>query len=429
MQVSPSGGPRPSAAPPAAPDANSSGADGESFASLLGLPGEASTSPAKGAPSPSERLRAKAEPAHCVRPAAQHNPPGNTQAANDAAATDHDLSAHDEDVADEAGLQDWLATLMQLPVARAAPEAAQQPTATPEPAPTAAAAGGLALAIDPILAPAVRGAEAQHAARAGGISAVETDAVAPPDDQVGANNAMAPESAHPGATAKHTNAAAPRSGAASGQIDEPAREGTTPPPAQRAELAADAAAGLARGLGEHRLPETCPAAPDPALPTALTPTARSDTHVAAQQAPAVSLPVPLEDPRFAQALGLQVSLLARDGVHEASLRLNPADMGPVSVQIVLDGTQARVEFGADMARTRELIERSLPELAAALRDAGLTLSGGGVSQQQAGRGERQAQAGAVARRDRTGRAELTAGEATVAPARRWVRSGGVDLYA
>ncbi len=79
-------------------------------------------------------------------------------------------------------------------------------------------------------------------------------------------------------------------------------------------------------------------------------------------------------PRFAQALGTQVSLLARDGVHEAPLQLNPAEMGPVSVQIVLDGTQARVEFGADMARTREVIERSLPELAAALRDAGLTLT-------------------------------------------------------
>ena len=50
----------------------------------------------------------------------------------------------------------------------------------------------------------------------------------------------------------------------------------------------------------------------------------------------------------------------------------------------MDGAQARVDFGADSATTRELIESGLPELAAALRDAGFTLAGGGVSQHSAG---------------------------------------------
>ena len=53
-------------------------------------------------------------------------------------------------------------------------------------------------------------------------------------------------------------------------------------------------------------------------------------------------------------------------------------MGPVSVQIVMDGTQARIDFGADLAATRHTIEAGLPELASALRDAGFTLVGGGV---------------------------------------------------
>ena len=98
----------------------------------------------------------------------------------------------------------------------------------------------------------------------------------------------------------------------------------------------------------------------------------------------VQFSTPADAPEFREALGVQVSLLARDGVHSAELHLNPAEMGPISVRIVMDGAQARVDFGADSANTRELIESGLPELAAALRDAGFTLAGGGVSQHSAG---------------------------------------------
>ena len=93
-------------------------------------------------------------------------------------------------------------------------------------------------------------------------------------------------------------------------------------------------------------------------------------------------------PEFRDALGVQVSLLARDGVQSAELHLNPAEMGPISVRIVMDGAQARVDFGADSAATRELIETGLPELATALRDAGFTLAGGGVSQHSQGSQDR-----------------------------------------
>ena len=69
----------------------------------------------------------------------------------------------------------------------------------------------------------------------------------------------------------------------------------------------------------------------------------------------------------------------RDGVQHAELHLNPTEMGPVSIHISLDGSAARVDFGADVAATRQAIERGLPELASALRDAGFTLAGGGVA--------------------------------------------------
>ncbi|MET0517946.1 MAG: flagellar hook-length control protein FliK, partial [Burkholderiaceae bacterium] len=98
-------------------------------------------------------------------------------------------------------------------------------------------------------------------------------------------------------------------------------------------------------------------------------------------APVVTLAQPLHDPGFGSELGARLSLLAADGVQEAQLHLNPAEMGPVAVQIVVDGQHAQISFHAQQADTRAALEQSLPDLAAALRDAGLTLSGGGVFQQ------------------------------------------------
>ena len=142
----------------------------------------------------------------------------------------------------------------------------------------------------------------------------------------------------------------------------------------------------------------------------------------------VNLPTPLTSPEFAQALGVQMSVLASDGVQRAELHLNPAEMGPVSVQIVIDGSSARVDFGADLAATRHAIEAGLPELAGALRDAGFTLAGGGVSQHAGGRSgsrETPADSGNGSRRvDEAGSSPVQA-----APQRRAVAAGGVDLYA
>ncbi|HEY9063738.1 MAG TPA: flagellar hook-length control protein FliK [Burkholderiaceae bacterium] len=136
-------------------------------------------------------------------------------------------------------------------------------------------------------------------------------------------------------------------------------------------------------------------------------------------------------PEFPQELGVQLSVLARDGVQQAELHLNPAEMGPVSVQIVMDGTQARIDFGADVAATRQAIEAGLPELASALRDAGFTLAGGGVSQHAGGR---QGSDGDTSRRDggstrRIGGSAADEGGSTARVMRTRVSAGGVDLYA
>ncbi|HEY1131397.1 MAG TPA: flagellar hook-length control protein FliK, partial [Roseateles sp.] len=140
----------------------------------------------------------------------------------------------------------------------------------------------------------------------------------------------------------------------------------------------------------------------------------------------------LQSGAFAPELGARVSLLAVNGVQQAELQLNPADMGPVAVQIVVDGAQAQVSFHAAHAETRQALQQSLPDLAAALQGQGLTLAGGGVFQQasqdtkdgqpQAGSGDDR---GTGTARGGTGGME---GSATAAPAAR--RSVGLlDTFA
>jgi flagellar hook-length control protein FliK len=202
--------------------------------------------------------------------------------------------------------------------------------------------------------------------------------------------------------------------------------------ARFAAVAADAASLEAARVESHTTEiatAPTPHAPgkaDGVLAASLQPTPTALNEAAAPVSVAIATPV--NAPDFAQTLGMQMSVLTKDGVQQAELHLNPAEMGPVSVQIVMDGTQARIDFGADTAATRHAIEAGLPELASALRDAGFTLAGGGVSQHSSSRRDSGDADGSESRR--SGRAVSSDSVARVSTAaRRVVTNGGVDLYA
>ncbi len=202
----------------------------------------------------------------------------------------------------------------------------------------------------------------------------------------------------------------------------------------------DAAALIESASAEAKTSRNPDALPTPIDASAATPSAASSfaaSVASAAQRPAeamtVAISTPVAAPDFSQVLGVQLSVLAKDGIQHAELHLNPADMGPVSVQIELNGTQAHIDFGADVAATRHAIEAGLPELASALRDAGFTLSGGGVSQHSRGGSEPGGDGDGPARRN--GRANTAIGAAGDGAAsasnalRRQGSLGGLDLYA
>ncbi len=84
---------------------------------------------------------------------------------------------------------------------------------------------------------------------------------------------------------------------------------------------------------------------------------------------------------FGLQLGTQVTLWLKDGLQNAQLHLNPAELGPVKVAITLDGQAAQVSFSAEHLLTRQALEQAMPTLASTLAEAGFTLAGGGVFDQ------------------------------------------------
>lgn len=185
-----------------------------------------------------------------------------------------------------------------------------------------------------------------------------------------------------------------------------------------------AAAGNAQRPGTEGLPAG--SAPALASPT-LERTAAAIDSSAPAQATTATLDEPVGSEGFAGALGARVAILAREGLEQARLNVHPAELGPIALRLALDGTQVRVDMSAEVASTRQALEQALPELASALRDAGFTLTGGGVFHQAPGEHR---EPPAFARVPETGaRADGPAERSAPAPARTVERRGLVDLYA
>lgn len=210
----------------------------------------------------------------------------------------------------------------------------------------------------------------------------------------------------------------------------------TSPDAGRAAATDTLASGFAEALRD-RLHEPT-SRPDGREAQAVTPAAVATTPAAGGLAPATAtlateaaaqarIPHPPGHPQFASALGAQLTTFVRDGIEIARLQLHPAEMGPVTVQIRVEGQSAQVHLAAEHALTRQALDAAMPTLAGSLHEAGLTLTGGGVSEQPPGQRDAAARSGpgtAGPRGTEPGRDDAS-GELLAVPRRR----GVVDLVA
>jgi len=104
------------------------------------------------------------------------------------------------------------------------------------------------------------------------------------------------------------------------------------------------------------------------------------TVAAPAPAQTLALDVPMRQAGWDQAFAERVVWMAKQGVQEAQIHLNPRNMGPIEVHVSVQKEQASVAFVAHHAVTREALEAAMPRLRDMLQDSGLNLAQSEVSQ-------------------------------------------------
>jgi|GEM_PF-1469681 len=112
---------------------------------------------------------------------------------------------------------------------------------------------------------------------------------------------------------------------------------------------------------------------EPGPPSAGTARAAEPLPTAPAATARYTIAVPVQDAGWDSALSERVVMMSRDQRHTAELRLSPADLGPVRVQLLVEDGKADVSFHVQHGVTRDAIEQALPRLREMLADSGLQL--------------------------------------------------------
>jgi flagellar hook-length control protein FliK len=98
--------------------------------------------------------------------------------------------------------------------------------------------------------------------------------------------------------------------------------------------------------------------------------------------PSGQVAVTVGHPGWGRAVGEQVMWFVSQNIRSASLRLNPQHLGPMEMQVQMDGDKASIAFSSQHAMVRDALESSLPRLREMFSANGLDLVNVNVSQQQ-----------------------------------------------
>jgi flagellar hook-length control protein FliK len=125
------------------------------------------------------------------------------------------------------------------------------------------------------------------------------------------------------------------------------------------------------------------------------------------------LTTPVQDTAWGDRLGDRLMMMADSKLQFAEIRLTPAELGPLRIQVSIDDGAASVTFHAQHVVTREALEQAMPRLRELFADNGLTLAESHVRDA----GEQGVPQGKPEQRDRAdeGAALLSDGEISVTP--------------
>lgn len=153
----------------------------------------------------------------------------------------------------------------------------------------------------------------------------------------------------------------------------------------------------------------------------------------ANAAPVLSQP--LGSAAWQQALGQQLAMFTRNGIHNAELRLHPQELGALQLNIRMSQEQAQLHIVSDNHHVRAALEAAMPQLRTSLAEAGIELHQSSVSAdnaapwQGASGEEQQGSEGGGGNGAGDGAAGQDEAEHAVVQTRTVMRPGGVDTFA
>jgi len=218
-------------------------------------------------------------------------------------------------------------------------------------------------------------------------------------------------------------------------IDPVAPQGEAPAPldpaAGQAESQPQNTEGAVRVSEDPATPAPLPRAGAESASQGVEGAARRDQASPVQpKAGPVPPPPPSPSPEQAANVLRQFRLHLTPGMRQATIQLQPAALGRISIRITLRNGEARTEIRAESAETLEALERHVPELRAALQNQGLET---GDLELNLGFGQESSDTSRPSK-DRTGAQDIhnDGPEATLASdaiTRKLLSETGVDTYA
>ncbi len=102
-------------------------------------------------------------------------------------------------------------------------------------------------------------------------------------------------------------------------------------------------------------------------------------HAAAHEVNHYDIHSPLSSPEWPRETAHVVRIMVTEKISEAEIRVNPPELGPIDVVVKVEGDSTTINFTANSAETRSLLERHLPKLREALDATGLNLADASVN--------------------------------------------------
>ncbi|MCL1091286.1 flagellar hook-length control protein FliK [Shewanella profunda] len=84
--------------------------------------------------------------------------------------------------------------------------------------------------------------------------------------------------------------------------------------------------------------------------------------------------------RFSPVMKQQLITMVSNGIQHAEIRLDPPELGHMTVKIQVHGDQTQVQFHVTQSQTRDMVEQAIPRLRELLQEQGMQLADSHVSQ-------------------------------------------------